>query len=190
MQYIGGLHLHLCVHPASWQSLWWWKWMMLMFTISLDRGKSLTRCVCISSSHLKRGHSWWILPLNPTGQGSEFDRACRISWGRISRKEGRIHIFHFIVSNLCLKLLTTQENCSEVLSLRYCSAWSKLAVLTYIFFLVQHQVAEVWVQRASELGSDNMIFCRTHLGNLLSPGCTVLGYISLVLYQYCMLYMW
>ncbi|KAK3885813.1 hypothetical protein Pcinc_010007 [Petrolisthes cinctipes] len=40
----------------------------------------------------------------------------------------------------------------------------------------KHQVAEVWVQRASELGTDKMIFCRTHLGNLLNPGDTVLGF--------------
>lgn len=40
----------------------------------------------------------------------------------------------------------------------------------------KHQVAEVWVQRANELGSDNMIFCRSHLGHILSPGDTVLGF--------------
>lgn len=40
----------------------------------------------------------------------------------------------------------------------------------------KHQVAEVWVQRSSELGSDNMIFCRTHLGHLLNHGDTVMGF--------------
>lgn len=40
----------------------------------------------------------------------------------------------------------------------------------------KHQVAEVWVQRSSELGTDNMIFCRTHLGHLLAPGDTVMGF--------------
>ncbi|XP_069939784.1 60S ribosomal export protein NMD3 [Cherax quadricarinatus] len=40
----------------------------------------------------------------------------------------------------------------------------------------KHQVAEVWVQRASELGSDNVIFCRTHLGHILNPGDSVLGF--------------
>ncbi|XP_047488518.1 60S ribosomal export protein NMD3-like [Penaeus chinensis] len=40
----------------------------------------------------------------------------------------------------------------------------------------KHQVGEVWVQRESELGTDTMLFCRTHLGHLLNPGDTVLGF--------------
>ncbi|XP_071528653.1 60S ribosomal export protein NMD3 [Panulirus ornatus] len=40
----------------------------------------------------------------------------------------------------------------------------------------KHKVAEVWVQRSSELGSNNMIFCRTHIGHLINPGDTVLGF--------------
>ncbi|KAG0724939.1 60S ribosomal export protein NMD3 [Chionoecetes opilio] len=40
----------------------------------------------------------------------------------------------------------------------------------------KHQVAEVWVQRSSELGTDSMVFCRTHLGHLLAPGDTVMGF--------------
>ncbi|XP_064093527.1 60S ribosomal export protein NMD3-like [Macrobrachium nipponense] len=40
----------------------------------------------------------------------------------------------------------------------------------------KHQVSEVWIQRSNEVGSDNMIFCRTHLGHLLNPGDTVMGF--------------
>ncbi|CAL4069883.1 unnamed protein product, partial [Meganyctiphanes norvegica] len=39
----------------------------------------------------------------------------------------------------------------------------------------KHVVSEVWVQRTCDLGTDDMIFCRTHLGHLLSIGDTVLG---------------
>jgi len=39
----------------------------------------------------------------------------------------------------------------------------------------KHSVSEVWVQRTCDLGTNNMIFCRTHLGHLLNIGDTVLG---------------
>jgi len=40
----------------------------------------------------------------------------------------------------------------------------------------KHEMAEVWVQREAEVGSDDMIFCRTHLGKYLNIGDIVLGY--------------
>jgi nonsense-mediated mRNA decay protein 3 len=42
----------------------------------------------------------------------------------------------------------------------------------------KHQLADVWVQRANQVGkSDATTYsCRTHLGHLLNPGDTVLGY--------------
>lgn len=43
--------------------------------------------------------------------------------------------------------------------------------------LLKHSLADVWVVRASELGvSDNHLHCRSHLGHLLNPGDTVLGF--------------
>jgi nonsense-mediated mRNA decay protein 3 len=41
----------------------------------------------------------------------------------------------------------------------------------------KHTLADVWVVRASELGiNDNQIHTRSHLGNILKPGDSVLGY--------------
>lgn len=41
----------------------------------------------------------------------------------------------------------------------------------------KHAVSDVWLVRASELGiNDNTIHTRTHLGHLLKPGDSVLGY--------------
>lgn len=41
----------------------------------------------------------------------------------------------------------------------------------------RHVLADVWVVRASELGiNDNTIHARTHLGHVLKPGDSVLGY--------------
>uniref|UniRef100_A0A1B6I271 60S ribosomal export protein NMD3 n=1 Tax=Homalodisca liturata TaxID=320908 RepID=A0A1B6I271_9HEMI len=40
----------------------------------------------------------------------------------------------------------------------------------------KHALADVWVIKASEIGSDNTIFTRTHLGHVLKPGDSVLGY--------------
>jgi nonsense-mediated mRNA decay protein 3 len=41
----------------------------------------------------------------------------------------------------------------------------------------KYALADVWLVKSSELGSsDTEIHCRTHLGNLLSPGDTVLGF--------------
>ncbi|KAF4517492.1 hypothetical protein B566_EDAN004531 [Ephemera danica] len=42
----------------------------------------------------------------------------------------------------------------------------------------KHMLADVWVVRSSELGAadSNMIHTRSHLGHLLKPGDTVLGY--------------
>lgn len=41
----------------------------------------------------------------------------------------------------------------------------------------KHVVADIWVVKASELGlNDNYIHTRTHLGHLLKPGDSVLGY--------------
>jgi len=41
----------------------------------------------------------------------------------------------------------------------------------------KYSLADVWLVRSSELGSsDAEIHCRTHLGNLLSPGDSVLGF--------------
>lgn len=41
----------------------------------------------------------------------------------------------------------------------------------------KHSLADVWLVRSSELGSNNAeIHCKTHLGNLLSPGDLVLGF--------------
>ena len=40
----------------------------------------------------------------------------------------------------------------------------------------RHQVKEVWVEKASELGEGKQFFCYTHLGHLLSHGDSVLGF--------------
>ncbi|OAD56654.1 60S ribosomal export protein NMD3 [Eufriesea mexicana] len=41
----------------------------------------------------------------------------------------------------------------------------------------KHGIADVWVVRSCDLGiNDNLIHTRTHLGHLLKPGDTVLGY--------------
>lgn len=41
----------------------------------------------------------------------------------------------------------------------------------------RHVLADVWVVRASELGiNENTIHARTHLGHVLKPGDSVLGY--------------
>lgn len=41
----------------------------------------------------------------------------------------------------------------------------------------KHVVADVWLVKASELGiNENTIHARTHLGHLLKPGDSVLGY--------------
>lgn len=42
---------------------------------------------------------------------------------------------------------------------------------------MRHTLADVWVVKASELGlDDSTVHVRSHLGNLLKPGDTVLGY--------------
>uniref|UniRef100_A0A7N4NW00 60S ribosomal export protein NMD3 n=1 Tax=Sarcophilus harrisii TaxID=9305 RepID=A0A7N4NW00_SARHA len=41
----------------------------------------------------------------------------------------------------------------------------------------KHMLAEVWVQKTSEMNTDNQYFCRTHLGHLLNPGDLVLGWV-------------
>ena len=49
------------------------------------------------------------------------------------------------------------------------------------FVLFQHVLADVCVQQLSNTGlSDQQYFCRTHLGHLLNPGDTVLGYDLIV----------
>ncbi|XP_068939618.1 60S ribosomal export protein NMD3 [Petaurus breviceps papuanus] len=40
----------------------------------------------------------------------------------------------------------------------------------------KHMLGEVWVQKTSEMNTDNQYFCRTHLGHLLNPGDLVLGF--------------
>jgi len=41
----------------------------------------------------------------------------------------------------------------------------------------RHVLADCWVVKSSELGiNDDTVHCRTHLGHLLSPGDTVMGY--------------
>lgn len=41
----------------------------------------------------------------------------------------------------------------------------------------KYSLADVWIVKTSELGSnDNEIHCRTHLGNLVNPGDSVLGF--------------
>lgn len=41
----------------------------------------------------------------------------------------------------------------------------------------RHILADVWLVRASELGiNDNTIHGRTHLGHILKPGDSALGY--------------
>ncbi|XP_064652153.1 60S ribosomal export protein NMD3-like [Lineus longissimus] len=40
----------------------------------------------------------------------------------------------------------------------------------------RHSLAEVYVVKSSEIGSDQQHFCRTHLGHLLSAGDSVLGF--------------
>lgn len=40
----------------------------------------------------------------------------------------------------------------------------------------KHTVCDVWVQRESEIGTDKQMFCRTHLGNIIEIGDTVMGY--------------
>ncbi|XP_048362028.1 60S ribosomal export protein NMD3 [Sphaerodactylus townsendi] len=40
----------------------------------------------------------------------------------------------------------------------------------------KHTLAEAWVQKTSELSTDQQYFCRTHLGHLLNPGDLVLGF--------------
>lgn len=40
----------------------------------------------------------------------------------------------------------------------------------------KHVLADAWVVKASELGSDNTVFTRTHLGHILKPGDSALGY--------------
>lgn len=41
----------------------------------------------------------------------------------------------------------------------------------------KHVVSDIWVVRASELGiNDNTIHTKTHLGHILKPGDSVLGY--------------
>lgn len=47
----------------------------------------------------------------------------------------------------------------------------------WIFFLVQHTLGEVWVQKTFEMNTDKQYFCRTHLGHLLNPGDLVLGFV-------------
>lgn len=44
-------------------------------------------------------------------------------------------------------------------------------------FCYQHVLADVWVVKSSELGSNEQQYhCRTHLGHLLNPGDSVLGF--------------
>lgn len=41
----------------------------------------------------------------------------------------------------------------------------------------KHVVSDAWVVKASDLGiNDNTIHTRTHLGHILKPGDSVLGY--------------
>ncbi|KAA0200369.1 hypothetical protein HAZT_HAZT009828, partial [Hyalella azteca] len=40
----------------------------------------------------------------------------------------------------------------------------------------KHTVADVWVQRESDIGTQKQIFCTTHLGNILHEGDIVMGY--------------
>ncbi|KAJ8949029.1 hypothetical protein NQ318_005203 [Aromia moschata] len=40
----------------------------------------------------------------------------------------------------------------------------------------RHILADAWIVKASELGADNTIHTRTHLGHVLRPGDSVLGY--------------
>lgn len=45
----------------------------------------------------------------------------------------------------------------------------------------KHVLSDIWVVRASELGvNDNTIHTRTHLGHILKPGDSVLGYVFLI----------
>ena len=49
--------------------------------------------------------------------------------------------------------------------------------LFFVFFLLyQHVLADVWVARMQDLGTNDCQYhCRTHLGHLLKTGDTVLG---------------
>lgn len=55
-------------------------------------------------------------------------------------------------------------------------------LLIYLFFcaspcVFQHTLAEVWVQKTSELDTSQQYHCRTFLGHLLNIGDLVLGWV-------------
>lgn len=47
---------------------------------------------------------------------------------------------------------------------------------------LQHTLAEVWVQKTSEMDSSHQYHCRTFLGHLLNIGDLVLGSVYMLLY--------
>lgn len=50
-------------------------------------------------------------------------------------------------------------------------------IIFYFILIFQHLLADIWVVKTSELGiNDNPVHTRTHLGAILKPGDSVLGY--------------
>lgn len=47
--------------------------------------------------------------------------------------------------------------------------------MTFACLCLQHTLAEVWVQKTSEMDSNHQYHCRTFLGHLLNIGDLVLG---------------
>ena len=51
-----------------------------------------------------------------------------------------------------------------------------VAFLKLRFSILQHQVADVWVVKSSELGMEpTTVHTRSHMGHILKPGDLVLG---------------
>uniref|UniRef100_A0A7N8WSX3 60S ribosomal export protein NMD3 n=1 Tax=Mastacembelus armatus TaxID=205130 RepID=A0A7N8WSX3_9TELE len=61
---------------------------------------------------------------------------------------------------------------------KYCQyqLLNKIPVSAPIGFLGSHTLAEVWVQKTSEMDSNQQYYCRTFLGHLLNIGDLVLGF--------------
>lgn len=54
------------------------------------------------------------------------------------------------------------------------------AVLTLLFSslrVFQHTLAELWVQKTSEMNTSQQYHCRTFLGHLLNIGDLVMGFV-------------
>lgn len=60
--------------------------------------------------------------------------------------------------------------------LRFIKRLAFVLVLSFFCLYFQHTLAEVWVQKTSEMDTSQQYHCRTHLGHLLSIGDLVMGY--------------